>query len=118
MKLRVTATFPEGLYFIIFITLSCNGVEHFDSKHSHYLMMMLLYYTPVLLARLSTFYFRSTDHRYHPLENFSLSSKSLKESDLSPMDNLKGYRKGRSNKVSLWYVALLINTRFRFFILE
>ena len=34
------------------------------------------------------------------------------------MDNLKGYRKGRSNKVSLWYGALLINTRFRFFILE
>ena len=25
---------------------------------------------------------------------------------------------GRSDKVSLWYVALLINTRFRFFILE
>ena len=27
-------------------------------------------------------------------------------------------RMGRSDKVSLWYVALLINTRFRFFILE
>ena len=25
---------------------------------------------------------------------------------------------GCSDKVSLWYVALLINTRFRFFILE
>ena len=25
---------------------------------------------------------------------------------------------GRSDKVSLWYVALLTNTRFRFFILE
>ena len=25
---------------------------------------------------------------------------------------------GRSDKVSLWYVPLLINTRFRFFILE
>ena len=25
---------------------------------------------------------------------------------------------GRSDKVSLWYVSLLINTRFRFFILE
>ena len=25
---------------------------------------------------------------------------------------------GRSGTVSLWYVALLINTRFRFFILE
>ena len=31
---------------------------------------------------------------------------------------IKGCRMGRSDKVSLWYVALLINTRFRFFILE
>ena len=31
---------------------------------------------------------------------------------------LKGFRMSRSDKVSLWYVALLINTRFRFFILE
>ena len=30
---------------------------------------------------------------------------------------LKGGRMGRSDRVSLWYVALLINTRFRFFIL-
>ena len=30
----------------------------------------------------------------------------------------KGSRMGRSDKVSLWYAALLINTRFRFFILE
>ena len=30
----------------------------------------------------------------------------------------KGCRMGPSDKVSLWYVALLINTRFRFFILE
>ena len=30
----------------------------------------------------------------------------------------KGCRMGRTDKVSLWYVALLINTRFRFFILE
>ena len=30
--------------------------------------------------------------------------------------NIKGCRLGRSDKVSLWYVALLINTRFRFFI--
>ena len=30
----------------------------------------------------------------------------------------KGCRMGRSDKVSLWYVSLLINTRFRFFILE
>ena len=32
--------------------------------------------------------------------------------------SFKGCRMGRSDKVSLWYVALLINTRFRFFILE
>ena len=32
--------------------------------------------------------------------------------------SLKGCRMGRSDRVSLWYVALLINTRFRFFILE
>ena len=32
--------------------------------------------------------------------------------------HLKGCRMGRSDKVSLWYVTLLINTRFRFFILE
>ena len=31
---------------------------------------------------------------------------------------IKGCRMGRSDKVSLWYVSLLINTRFRFFILE
>ena len=30
---------------------------------------------------------------------------------------IKGCRMGRSDKVSLWYVALLINTRFCFFIL-
>ena len=29
----------------------------------------------------------------------------------------KGCRMGSSDKVSLWYVVLLINTRFRFFIL-
>ena len=33
-------------------------------------------------------------------------------------DDLKGCRMGRSDKISLWYVSLLINTRFRFFILE
>ena len=34
-----------------------------------------------------------------------------------PKNNIiKGCRMGRSDKVSLWYVALLINTRFRFFI--
>ena len=31
---------------------------------------------------------------------------------------LKGGRMGRSDTVSLWCVSLLINTRFRFFILE
>ena len=31
---------------------------------------------------------------------------------------IKGGRMGRSDKVSLWCVSLLINTRFRFFILE
>ena len=30
----------------------------------------------------------------------------------------KGGRMGHSDKVSLWCVSLLINTRFRFFILE
>ena len=30
--------------------------------------------------------------------------------------HFKGCRMGRSDKVSLWYVSLLINTRFRFFI--
>ena len=28
---------------------------------------------------------------------------------------VKGSRMGRSDKVSLWYVSLLMNTRFRFF---
>ena len=31
---------------------------------------------------------------------------------------LKGGRMGRSDKVSLWCVSLLIHTRFRFLILE
>ena len=33
-------------------------------------------------------------------------------------DNLKGGQMGRSDKVSLWCVSLLINTRLRFFIWE
>ena len=39
---------------------------------------------------------------------------------LSAMRNLALFKgcQGRSDKVSLWYMALLINTRFRFFILE
>ena len=32
--------------------------------------------------------------------------------------NFKSGRMGRPDKVSLWCVSLLINTRFRFFILE
>ena len=34
------------------------------------------------------------------------------------MQLFKGGRMGRSDTVSLWGVSLLINTRFRFFILE
>ena len=34
------------------------------------------------------------------------------------LERVKGCRMGRFGKVSLWYVAFLINTRFRFFILE
>ena len=35
MKLRVTAAFPEGLYFEIFIyALPYHGIEHFNSKDS------------------------------------------------------------------------------------
>ena len=34
------------------------------------------------------------------------------------LQKFKGCRMGRSDKVPLWYVSLLINTRFRFFILE
>ena len=32
--------------------------------------------------------------------------------------SFKGRRMGRSDKVSFWYVTLLINIRFLFFILE
>ena len=28
MKLRVMAAFLKSLYFVIFIALSCNGIEH------------------------------------------------------------------------------------------
>ena len=35
-----------------------------------------------------------------------------------PLRTFKGCRMGRSDKVSLLYVSLLINTRFRFFVLE
>ena len=43
---------------------------------------------------------------------------SLKEVAGISEHAFKGCRMGRSDKVSLWYVALLINTRFRLFILE
>ena len=33
-------------------------------------------------------------------------------------NSVKGCRMGRSDKVSLWFVSSLINTRFGFFILE
>ena len=32
--------------------------------------------------------------------------------------DIKGCRMGRSDKVSLWYVALLINTWFRIFLIS
>ena len=38
--------------------------------------------------------------------------------DENPLLYVKGCRMGRTDTVSLWYVALSINTRFRFFILE
>ena len=38
--------------------------------------------------------------------------------EFQSLKSFKGCRTGRSDKVSLWYVALLINTRFRCFILE
>ena len=50
--------------------------------------------------------------------NNSYAWKYFMFSDFSIFWNLKGCRMGRSDKVSLWYVALLINTKFRFFILE
>ena len=37
---------------------------------------------------------------------------------ISTPNLIKGSWMGRSDKVSLWCVPLLINTRFRFFILE
>ena len=36
----------------------------------------------------------------------------------NPRICFNGCRMGRSDKVSLWYVSLFINSRFRFFILE
>ena len=34
------------------------------------------------------------------------------------LESVKGCRMGRSDKVSLWYVSLLIITRFRIFTLK
>ena len=48
--------------------------------------------------------------------NVTIHDIMLKDRDLQNL--FKGCRMGRSDKVSLWYVSLLINTRFRFFILE
>ena len=47
-----------------------------------------------------------------------MKSKMLPQMILPRFWQLKGSRMGQSDKVSLWCVALLINTRFRFFILE
>ena len=41
-----------------------------------------------------------------------------RELQINAFFQIKGGRMGRSDKVSLWCVSLLINTRFRFFILE
>ena len=43
-------------------------------------------------------------------------SNILAEAEKSPL--IKGCWMGRSDKVSFWYAALLINARFRFLILE
>ena len=56
----------------------------------------------------------------HSVEVFPLSSPPLPFLPFSPLHSiisglyLKGSRMGSSDKVSLWYVPLLINTRFRF----
>ena len=46
---------------------------------------------------------------------FRLSHCSFCRSQIMVIRQFKGCRMGRSDKVSLWYVSLLINTRFRFF---
>ena len=35
MKLRLTAAFPEDLYFVIFIMLFCNELSTRNSKNSY-----------------------------------------------------------------------------------
>ena len=42
----------------------------------------------------------------------------IRKVTISFFQTFKGSQMDRSDKVSLWYVALLIDTRFRFFILE
>ena len=42
----------------------------------------------------------------------------MNNSTVEKVNSFTGRRMGRSDKVSLWYVSLLINTRFHFFILE
>ena len=51
---------------------------------------------------------------YNPLKDFCQTLNSSFKW-LKPFRLFKGSRMGPSDKVSLWYVALLINTRFRFF---
>ena len=46
------------------------------------------------------------------------TSRALLPYSNTGLKSFKGCRMGHSDTVSLWYVSLLINTRFRFFILE
>ena len=53
----------------------------------------------------------NTAHSHFYLEYYV---QSLKDGKIDDFVHIKGCRMGRSDKVSLWHVALLINTRFRF----
>ena len=55
------------------------------------------------------------NHKTNELTNIC---ERITKSTLKNYCRIKGCRMGRSGKVSLWYVSLLINTRFRFLILE
>ena len=46
--------------------------------------------------------------------NIYRETEKLEKIQAVGTSDLKGGRMGRSDKVSLWYVALYINTRFRF----
>ena len=60
-------------------------------------------------------YFKHFTNSLNLLNGISLVYESFFENIET---DIKGCRMGRSDKVSLWYVSLLFNTRFRFFILE